>query len=286
MIEYLKMIIAAIITGITAPLPVSSSAHFSFLTNVLGLSGDETRFSLYYSAFIAAFAVVIFISFRKIYIGCLKSVLVSKKNKEEYGAVKGYKFIFKNVLVSLVPTCLLFIPVSKEKLLMDYFDAFLSLNGLILAGFACVITACVLVISLWYTRKNLRSRNQTTGLKTALRLSLYQLPCYIIPGFSHVAAGSVNLLICDVKSKTFLRELYVYLAPSMFVVGLVKLIRCVASGILFDPFVLIAGVIFFAVCARLILALTTRLDVRRMFAFFAIYSFVFGIFIAGASFFI
>lgn len=286
MIEYLKMIIIAVVTGITAPLPVSSSAHFSFLSNILGVSGDENRLSVYYSAFIIVFALVIFINFRKIFLGCLKSVFVSKKKEKEYKAAKGYRLIFKNILISVVPTLFLFVPVSKEKLLIDYFDEFLSINGLILAGFACVITACVLVVSLWYTRKSKKTRPQTTEMKTAFRLSLYQLPCYIIPGFSHVAAGSVNLLICDVKAKTFLSELYVYLAPSMLIVGLVKLIKGIAAGVLFDPIVLIIGVVFFAFCAKLIINLTTKLNLRRIFAFFAVYSFVFGIFIAVASFFI
>lgn len=286
MIEYLKMIIAAIISGVTAPLPVSSSAHFSFVTNVLGISGKEDTYALYYSAFILAFSVVIFISFRKIFVGCVKSMFVSKKNEVKYEESKGYKFILKNILVSLIPTIVLFVPVSKEKLLIDFLDGFMNLNSLILAGFAVIISAFILVISLWYTRKNKDSQNETTGIKTSLRLSLYQLPCYIIPGFSHIATGSVNLLICDVKPKTFLRELYVYLAPSMFIVGLVKVIRGLVSGVIFDPLLLVVGVLVFALCAKLIVSITTKLNLRRMFALFAGYSFIFGIFIAVASFFI
>ena len=68
MIEYIKMIIVAILSGVTAPLPVSSAAHFNFISNVIGISGESDRMALYYSGFMIAFAVVLFISFRKIFI--------------------------------------------------------------------------------------------------------------------------------------------------------------------------------------------------------------------------
>lgn len=286
MIEYIKMIIVAILSGATAPLPVSSAAHFNFLSNVIGISGESDRMALYYSGFMIAFAIVLFISFRKIYIGSFKSAFVSKKNEKKYEKSKGYRYIFKNIMVSVIPTFVLFVPVSKEKLLIDFFDSFMNINSVILSGFACIITACILVIALWYTGRKRDNDGETANIKTALRMSFYQLPCYIIPGFSHVAAGSANLLICDVKKKTFLSELYVYLAPSMFIVGLVKLIRCVAGGVLFDPMVLVIGMIFFAASAKLIVSLTMKFNIRRLFGFFAAYSFVFGVFIAVASFYI
>ena len=48
MLEYLKMLIVSIVTGLTAPLPTSSAAHFNFFANVVGFSADNpftiTRF--------------------------------------------------------------------------------------------------------------------------------------------------------------------------------------------------------------------------------------------------
>lgn len=284
MIEYLKMIIVAIFTGLTAPLPVSSSAHFNFLFNVLGLEGDGQQLSFYYNAFLLILSLIIMISYRKIFIGGIKSLFVSKEKQELYSSLKGYRIIEKNILVSLISTLILFVPISKEKLLMDYFDSFLNLNSVILSGFACIISACMLLIAIWYTRKRGTQINKTTNTKTALRLSLYQLPCYIIPGFSHIAGGCVNLILCDVKIKTFLSELYVYLAPSMFIVSLVKVIRSVASGVLINPVLLLIGIVFFALAAKLMLNLTTKVNLRRLFAVFSVYSLLFGAFIAVAAF--
>ncbi len=285
MTEYIKTLVTAIFSGLTAPLPVSSSAHFNFFSNVTGISNDGARMALYYNGFMLVFAVVIFISFRKIFIGAIKSAFISKKKVENYSQLSGYRNILKNIGVTLIPTIILFVPVSKDKLLIDMADSFFNISSLILTGFSCVITACVLMLALWYTRKT-DSRGSTAGIRSALRLSFYQLPCYIIPGFSHIAAGSANLLISDVKIKTFTSEMYVYLAPSLFLVSAVKLIKGIASGVLFDPVSLVLGMIGFGLAAKLVISLVSRFNLRRLFAFFSAYSAIFGIFVALISFYL
>ncbi len=285
MAEYIKTLITAFFSGLTAPLPVSSAAHFNFFSNVVGISDNEGRMSLYYHGFMLMFAVVIFISYRKIFAGSIRSLFVSKKNAQAYSQTAGYRKVLINLAVSLIPTLIMFIPVSKEKLLIDMMDSFLNINSLILAGFACIITACVLVIALWYTRKSDRE-GSIADVRNTLRFSFYQLPCYIIPGFSHIAAGSTNLLISDVKQKTFASELYVYFAPSLFLVSAVKLIRGIASDVLFDPIALVLGMVGFAVAAKIVMSIISKLNLRRLFAFFSIYSAVFGIFIALISFYL
>lgn len=285
MAEYIKTLITAFFSGLTAPLPVSSAAHFNFFSNVVGISGDEGRMSLYYHGFMLVFAVMIFITYRRIFAGSIRSAFISKKKEEAYAKAAGYRKVMLNILISILPTLVLFVPVSKDKLLIDMMDSFLNLNSLILAGFACIITACVLVIALWYTRKS-KKEGSIANVRSTLRFSLYQLPCYIIPGFSHVAAGSTNLLISDVTVKTFASELYVYFAPSLFIVSAVKFIRGIASGILFDPIALIIGMVGFAIAAKLVLSIISKLNLRRLFAFFSAYSLIFGLFIALISFYL
>lgn len=282
MIEYIKMIIVAIISGVTLPLPVSSAAHFSFFSNIVGLSGDNQRFSLYYNFFMLVFSLVVLFTFRRTVMRGF-SMAFSGKNDIR---VRDNKYFVKNVLFSILPTLVLFIPVSKGKLLMDYLDNFFNTNGLILAGVACVVTAFVLIIALWYTSKNKNPLRRALDKKTVLRMSFYQLPCYVIPGFSHIASGAVNLFICDIGSKSLVGQLYIYLAPSMFFVSIVKVIRGLFAGIVFDPAVLIVGIIAFAIASRIIISLTTKINFRRLFAFFCGYSIVFGIFITAISFFI
>ena len=181
---------------------------------------------------------------------------------------------------------MLFIPVSKGRLLADYMDSFLNVNGLILSGLACVTTATVLFVAMWYTSKSKNPLRRAVDKKIVLRMSFYQLPCYIIPGFSHVASGAVNFFISDIGSKSLVGQLYIYLAPSMFVVSLVRIIRLLVSGILFDPLVLLAGVLLFVIVSRVVINLTLKVNIRRMFSFFSAYSIIFGIFITFISFFV
>ncbi len=282
MIEYLKMVIVAIITGVTLPLPVSSAAHFNFFSNIVGLSGDGQRFSFYYSFFMLVFSLVVLFTFRRTVFRGFKLAFSSSGETK----ARDNKYFVKNVLFSIIPTTVLFIPVSKGKLFMDYLDGFFNTNGLILAGVACVVTACVLIIALWYTSKNKNPLRRAVDKKTVLRLSFYQLPCYVIPGFSHVASGTVNLFISDIGSRSLVPQLYIYLAPSMFFVSIVKVIREVLTGVVFDPAVLVVGIIAFAVASRIIISLTSKINIRRLFAFFCGYSIIFGIFITVISFFI
>ncbi len=285
MIEYIKMAIVAVITGLTAPLPSSSAAHFNFFANITGLSAEGEILSLYYNIFMFVFSLVILISFRKTVTRGFRLALKpdSLKGAEN---VKDKMYFIKNILFSLLPTVLLFIPVSKDKLLIDYADSFLNVNGLILAGLACVTTACVLVVAMWYTSKSKNPLRRAVDKKIVLRMSFYQLPCYIIPGFSHIASGAVNFFISDIGSKSLLGQLYIYLAPSMFVVSLVKIIRILVSGVLFDPILILAGAVIFAIISRLIINLTLKVNIRRLFSFFSVYSVAFGIFITLISFFI
>jgi len=281
MIEYLKMVIVAIVSGLTSPLPTSSAAHYNFFANVVGLSGESDRLSFYYYGFILCFSLVVLLMFRRTVFRGFK--LAFRKNNDNS---RDNRYFIKNVLISLIPTIVLFIPVAEGKFLMDYMDTFLNVNGLILAGFACIITACVLVVAMWYTSKSKNTVRRAVDKKTAFRLSFYQLPCYVIPGFSHIASGAVNLFISDISYKNLVEQLYIYVSPSMFFVSVIKIIRLLLTGMVLDPVMLLIGAVSFILASAIVIKLTLKVNIRRLFAFFSIYSVAFGIFTIVISFFI
>ncbi|MGN0447869.1 MAG: undecaprenyl-diphosphate phosphatase [Acutalibacteraceae bacterium] len=286
MMKYIKMIILAIFSGFSAPLPVSSSAHFNFFANVLNISESEEVLSFYFNVFMVVFSLVLVFSLRKIYLSVVKSLFVSKKDGEIPKKTASYKRICKNILLSLLPTLLLVLPVFKGKSLYDIADNFYGKNSLILTGAASVITALILVVSLWYTRQNNGQLKRNSDRRTVLRFSIYQLPCYIIPGFSHVASGASNLLISDVSSKVIVRDIYLYFAPSLFLVSFIKMLKCIFSGVVVEPIVLILGIVFFCAASKIVVDTCAKVNIRRLFAIFSVYSFLFGVFIAVAAFFI
>ncbi len=278
MIDYIKMLILALVAGATAALPTSSAAHYSVVNSIINFSEDEKLLGFYYSLISLAFALVMFVLFRKIYITGFKA-LFSKDESQ-----LNYKKVIINVFVSLIPMALLFVPVGEGKLVSDYFDGFLTTGNLLLVALISVLGAFVLVISIWYTRQGNSSTKRVCDLRTAVRISVYQLISYVIPGVSRVSSAATNMLICDVDSKIVVREIYLYIAPQMFLVSIVKIIRFALGDTVIDPLMIIIALVAGAGMALLVVTKMSKVNIRRTFTFFSIYSAVFGITAAILSF--
>lgn len=281
MAEYIKIVIISLISGIMAPLPASSAAHTAFLNTVVKFTGDESMLGFYYAVFGVAFSLVVFITLRKIYAKTFKSLLKSSQDT----ASKAYKKLLKNIVLSLMPIVLLYIPVSSDgTLLIDYFDRFLTSSGLILIAFAGIVSAFVLVISIWYTKQKNEITKRGADTKTTVRMAVYQLIAHVVPGMSKVSLGAVNMLICDIEPKVIMREVYVYIAPQIFAVSLVKIIRSMVADIVIDPIAVIIGFAVSALASAVIIHFVSKVNMRKLLGFFAGYSAFFGVLVAVVSF--
>ncbi len=278
MIEYIKILIASLINGATFPLPVSSAAHFSFLNAVMNFSEDTKLLGFYYSVMSIAFSAVVFILLRKIYFLCIKSIF----NKDI--KLVSYRKLMKNLFISFVPMLILFTPVGEGKLLCDLFDNFLGKSSYLLVAFASIVCAFILVISIWYTRQSYSETKRGADTKTAIRAAVYQVISYVIPGISHVSSASTNMLICDVESKVIVREIYLYIAPQMLLVNLVKVIRFALTDTVINPVMVIICVIATASVSALVITKMSKINIRRIFPFFAVYCIVTGVIFAILSF--
>lgn len=275
MLEYIKMAISALICGVMMPLPVSSSAHISFLNTVMNYTGDKSTLSFYFAVFSMAFAVVVFFNLRKIYSKVLKALFNSKDKNNTSVA---YKKVGKNMIFSLLPLIVLFIPVSEEALVIDYFDEFiLSGSGFILNTFACIMNALVICVAMWYTKQKNAPTLRGATTKTVVRSAVYQLVGFVVPGMSKVSLGSVNMLICDVEPRVIMRDVYMYLAPQMFVVSLIKIIRGLVVDVVVDPLAIIIGAVISIVSSAVIIHFVSKVNMRKLLGFFAGYSAVFAL---------
>ncbi len=275
MIEYIKMIIIAVVSGFMAPLPTSSSAHFSILSKAVSLTDDESKLGFYFALFGVTLSVVIFFCLRKIYLKSFRA-LFTKDSKNDVN-LKVYKSVSKNILLSVLPMFLLFIPVGEGVLLIDYFDKFLSGNGLYLTGFACIINALVLVVARWYAKQENKKLKRVCSTGSAMRMSVYQLVSYIVPGLSHIASGAANMLMGDVHPKVVMREVYLYLAPSMFIVNIAKIVKYLMSDVIIDATLAAVGVVVFAAMSYLVMRLVAKFNTRKVLSFFSIYSAILGV---------
>ena len=275
MTEYIKMIIIALVCGFMAPLPTSSSAHYSLINEAVSFASDENKLGFYFAIFGVTFSVVVFFCLRKIYIKTLTSIF--KKKSPNGDSLKVYKNVAKNIFLSMIPMALLFIPTGEGTLLIDYFDKFLLGNGLYLTGFACIINALVLVVARWYAKQENRKLKRVCGTMSALRMSFYQLVSYIVPGFSHVASGATNMLMSDVHTKVIMREVYLYLAPSMFIVNIVKIVRYLIEDTIIDAIMAVIGIVIFAIISYIVMRLVAKFNAKKTLAFFSVYSAILGV---------
>ncbi len=282
MTHYIKMLILALCGGIIAPLPVSSAAHFSFLNTALEFTTDEGLLSFYYFLVTLAFSVVIFLSLRKIY---FKAFSLGFKSSKADPSVKPYKKVLLKSFLTLIPALVLFVPVSGDgTLLIDYFSKFMASGGLLLSAFASIISAFIIVIAMWYTKQKKEALKRSASTKTTLRMAIYEIVTYVVPGVSKVALGSVNMLICDIDPKVIMREVYLYLAPQMFLVSAVGLIRGILADLVIDPVLALIAFLGSALIAAVIVKFVSRVNMRKLLGFFAAYSAVFGAFVGIMSF--
>lgn len=277
MIEYIKLIVLSLVCGITMPLPVSSAAHYSIMSHAMSLTADEKELGFYFGVFSIAFSVAIFIMLRKIYLKSIKALFISDKEKLKEKKLTAYKPIMKNIILSLIPTLVLFVPTGEHTIVLDYFDKFMTSNSLYLVGAACVINALVLIVAIWYTKQKPTEIKRVSDTKSVLRMSVYQLVSYVVPGFSHVSSGSVNMLISDIEPRVVIREVYLYLAPQMFVVSIVKVVRAIVNDVIVDLLPLAIALVLFTLVALLCVHLVGKFSVKKLFAFFSAYSAVLGV---------
>ncbi len=275
MIEYIKIIILSIFTGALLPLPTSAAAHYSYLNVALNFSEKQEELGFYYSIMTFVFSVIIFIFFRKIYLSSFKSLF--NKGKSEKNLVIG-------TVLSIMMSLILCLPISEDRLLIDYFDLFLKGNGLFLTSFASIISGLFLVIAIWYTKKGDNSKVKLISVKSSLRFSFYQLLSYVIPGLSHVSGGCTNLLISDVEPDRLMAHLYTYLAPQMFFVSFIKIIRAAAGTVAINGAYVIIAVIVSGLASGLFMSLCAKVNMRKLMSFFSVYSILIGIFIVAGSF--
>lgn len=274
MIEYIKMFILSLINGVMMPLPVSSSAHVSFLNKVLDYTDKGETLSFYYAVFSVAFSLVIFFNLRKIYGEVFKSLFTKNDGSKHTAA---YKKAGKNIFLSILPAVLLFIPVSEDMLVIDYFDKFLSSSGLLLTAFASLISALVFVTAIWYTKQSNSPTYRNASTKTVLRSAVYELVAFVVPGTSKIAIGSVNMLICDVEPKVIMRDVYLYSAPVIFAVSVVKIIRSLIVDLVVDPLAVIIGAAVSIIASSVIVYFVSKVNMRKLMGFFAWYSVIFGV---------
>lgn len=275
MLGYIKLFIISLISAIFAPLASSSSAHFTFLNSVLDFSGDENQLGFYFSVISLVFSLTAIFFVRKIYAKGFLSL--SKTGKKKLKNVKLYREMMLGILISLIPAVLMFIPVSKEKFLSEVFFDYFSGSNVLISAFCSVASGLILFVALWFSKKRKGKLKKSSRTSDVVRMSIYQIPAYIFPGFSHIASAATSLTVSMVDERAIIREILLYLAPSSLVISVFRIIRTLLIGVTFDPVMFVICTLGALIGNILIFNLVSQLNIRKTFLFFSVYSIIFGL---------
>ena len=285
MFEYIKMLVISFISGAFAALPVSSSAHYAFLNSVLHFSSDADTLGFYYSIISVVFSLVVFVFLRKLY---LKSIASFFRSGKGGGSDKHsqYKSIAVNLFLSLLPAVILFLPVSKTTFLFDVFARYFTDDHLMVTSFCCIASGIILTVAVWYSRKRSDKTRRSSKASGVVRFGIYQLPAYIFPGFSHISSGAAALTVSDVDDVVIAREVLLYLAPSTFTVGVVRLVRYILAGVTLDPVMILICAVGGLISSAVVVKAIGKIGAKRLYSFACVYSILFGLFIFLATFYV
>ncbi len=282
MFEIFKIVLLAIVEGITVLLPVSSLGHFSLLKEVLGYTDENFNASFYYALFSLGAVLALYIYYAKMHKKILSNMFKSKKNiKNE--KERAYKTAGRNILLSMAPLAVLAIPTSKSRFVGSLWTYFLSDGSLLFVGVASIFCAILMFISIWYLKQENIEKTSLLEKKNAVFFGIFQIPAYIFPGLSHVAVGASRTSVCDIDRKNVFKEAYLYITPAYLVVNL---FRVIYYAITVGNINIIASVIGFVVSfilSFLILGVVNRFFNSRAYTAFSVYTLLFGILVVATS---
>ena len=273
MIEYIKIAVISLISGFLAPLPFSYAASYSFLSYILDFNKNSQLSVFYYSIISVVFSLVIFISLRKIYFKGFKALFSTKKSTMPNRS--GYRKFMLNLLISLIPAAVMFVPYKKDKFLLDYFSEQISADHLLVTAVCCAVSGLFLLIGSWYVKQKYAQTKRSSDWKSIVRFSVYQTASYFFPGISSVSMGATSFLISDIDNRVIVREILTYIAPSILITNIFRLVRAAVTGIVLNPVVILLCVAFSAVGSAVMIHLIAKIDFRKTCVYFSVFSILF-----------
>lgn len=282
--QYIKMLIMSFVSAIFQPLCASSSAHFAFLNRILGFTEDGKEALFYLSIISFVFSLCSIIVLRKVYAKNARVIFTQNGKKEKNS--KAYIRMTKGMLISLVPAMLMFIPISKEKFLFDVMADYLVGVNTLVTAFCTFIGGFILIIGVWYAKNKRRSAEKYNNPKLTdiVKMTVYQIPTMFFPGLSNTAMAAVNFELSGLEEYSIMRDSLIYTMPSVMFLSAARIIRIIISGLRLDYIAIAVCAVGAMAASFIMLNLVKKVNIRRTYTFFSVYSIIFGLCIGVFSF--
>ncbi len=266
--DYISVIIQAIIQGLTEFLPVSSSGHLSVVQHLTGYTG-ETALVLSIVLHLGTLAAV-FAAFWKTIWGMIKEFFLSIRD------IFTGKFSWRDMsserrmMIMVIIATLILVPVYLVK---DFFTSRQGDGDIVFEGLAFLFTALLLFLS--DKCKGTRTGEQMK-FSDAVTVGLFQCVA-LFPGVSRSGSTTAAGLFCGLEKNTAVTFAFILGIPAILGGSVLELGDAVQSDMELDFVALALGFVISAAVGFLAIKLVKWLLEKDRFKIFGAYTLIIGI---------
>lgn len=266
--DYITVIIQAIVQGLTEFLPVSSSGHLSVVQHITGVDG-EAALLLSIVLHMGTLAAV-FIAFRKTIFGMIKEFFLTIGDiftgKFSWRGMNGTRRMMFMVIIAT----LVLVPAYLVK---DFFTGCQGDGDIVFEGIAFLFTAMLLFLCDRCNKGTKQGEDMT--IKDALVIGAFQCVA-LFPGVSRSGSTTAAGFFCGLDKQTAVSFAFILGIPAILGGSVLELGEAIQSEAELDWAMLALGFVIAAVVGIAAIKLVEWLIKKDRFIVFGIYTAVIG----------
>ncbi len=257
-----EALVLGIVQGLTEFLPVSSSGHLEIGQALLGTAGEEnlTFAIVVHAATVLSTLVILWKEVAKLFRGTFTT---PQWNEEKNYVAK--------ILVSMIPVFIvgMFFKEQVETLFG---------NGLLLVGICLCVTAVLLYVSEWLSKRR-GTEGHEVGYKDAIIIGLAQAVA-VLPGLSRSGTTIATGLLCGVKKESVTKFSFLMVLIPILGEAFLELLDIVSGEVVSSLGIVPMLVGFVAAFVTGCLACRFMIEIvrRQRLVYFAVYCLCVGVF--------
>lgn len=273
--DYINVIIQAVVQGLTEFLPVSSSGHLSVVQHITGISGEEA--SIMMIVLHLGTLVAVFAAFWKTIWGMIKEFFLTIKD------IFTGKFSWKNMnsnrkmMFMVILATLLLVPFY---LFEEFFTGRSGDGDIVFEGVAFIFTAMLLFLS--DKCSNGAKLGEDMKVKDSITVGLFQCVA-LFPGVSRSGSTTAAGLFCGLEKQTAITFAFILGIPAILGGSVLELGDALQSDMQLDWVALGIGFVVAAIVGFLAIKLVSWLIKKDRFKIFGIYTLILGLACVGGG---